>query len=95
MRQAAGGRRWLVVLDQRRVVVEVTADGFLASCPGTDVVGRGASESEAWSAFWAAVRADWRPPGFAAVAGRSAKPAAGSTVLRSRIRTIRVRDLFG
>lgn len=46
------------MIDHRAVSVELTPDGYVVSCPSTDVVGRGPTESDAWWDFWEAVRAD-------------------------------------
>ncbi|MFE7776190.1 hypothetical protein ACFU5O_20255 [Streptomyces sp. NPDC057445] len=79
-------------MEQRAVSVEVTPNGYVVSCPGTEVVGRGPTETDAWLDFWDAVRDDWKPPGESSVA-----PLGGRLPARRarRVRTIRVRDLFG
>ncbi|MGW7369716.1 hypothetical protein ACWGI8_41420 [Streptomyces sp. NPDC054841] len=81
-------------MERQAVSVEVIPDGYVVSCPGMDVVGRGQTESDAWRDFWAAVRADGQPPRKATL------PALGGRLpprraRRLRVRTIRVRDLFG
>ncbi|MFF3061454.1 hypothetical protein [Streptomyces sp. NPDC057909] len=79
-------------MEQRAVSVRVTSDGYVVSCPGTEVVGRGPTETDAWLDFWDAVRDDWELPGQ-----RSVAPLGGRLPARRwmRVRTIRVRDLFG
>ncbi|MER6378063.1 hypothetical protein ABT255_59910, partial [Streptomyces mirabilis] len=78
---------------ERVVSVELTADGYVVTCPGSPVVGRGPTESEAWRDFWAAERASWKPTG--ASGGTPGDRLPQRRVKRVRIRTIRVRDLFG
>lgn len=75
--------------------VEVTPDGYVVSCPGTEVVGRGPTETDAWLDFWDTVRDDWKP-----LSGEASVAALGGRLPASRarwmpVRTIRVRDLFG
>ncbi|MFE5946836.1 hypothetical protein [Streptomyces sp. NPDC056480] len=84
----------VVVVKDRAVSVEVTPDGYVLSCPGTEVVGRGPTEAAAWEDLWAAVRADWEPPEQSAVTALDGRLPPGLPGWR-RIRTIRVRDLFG
>ncbi|MFD9622041.1 hypothetical protein ACFWB2_32905 [Streptomyces virginiae] len=74
--------------------VELTPDGYVVSCPGADVVGRGPTESDAWQDFWAAVRADWQPPRPTTVTALGGRLPSRWARWR-RINTIRVRDLFG
>lgn len=74
--------------------VEMTPN-YVVSCPGTEVVGRGPTETDAWLDFWDAVRGDWHPP-----SGEASVAALGGRLPPSRVRwmrvlTIRVRDLFG
>ncbi|MFE2471203.1 hypothetical protein [Streptomyces mirabilis] len=73
--------------------VELTPDGYVISCPGSGAVGRGPTESDAWRDFWAAARASWEPPGAGGTAPGDRLPQRRHK--RVRIRTIRVRDLFG
>jgi hypothetical protein len=78
---------------ERAVLVELTPDGYVISCPGSGVAGRGPTESDAWRDFWAAARADWKPPGAGGTAPSDRLPQRRHK--RARVRTIRVRDLFG
>jgi hypothetical protein len=55
---------------ERVVRVELTPDGYVVSCPDSDVVGRGPTETDAWRDFWAAMRASWRPSGSESVPSR-------------------------
>jgi hypothetical protein len=84
----------VVTVERQAVSVEVAPDGYVVSCPGTDVVGRGPTESDAWRDFWAAVRAERQPPGEATLAGLGGR-LPPRRARRLRVRTIRVRDLFG
>uniref|UniRef100_UPI003F497CFA hypothetical protein n=1 Tax=Streptomyces sp. CA-141956 TaxID=3240051 RepID=UPI003F497CFA len=91
-------RMRVVVVKERAVSIEVTADGYAVSCPGSGVTGHGPTEAAAWEDFWAAARAGWQPPEQSpehdAVAALGGRLPPGLPRWR-RIRTIRVRDLFG
>ncbi|MEV6332950.1 hypothetical protein [Streptomyces sp. NPDC051909] len=72
------------------VSVELTPDGYTVTCPGSRVTGHGPTETAAWNDFWTAYHAQWEPPA----------PITGPEGLkgpqrRRKIRTLRVRDLFG
>ncbi|WP_159395809.1 hypothetical protein [Streptomyces sp. 3211] len=71
------------------VSVRLTPNGFLVTCSGTDVVGHGPTETDAWNDFLAASRAQWQPP------VRAPGPLLPAKVKHKRTRTLRIRDLFG
>ncbi|MFF3403062.1 hypothetical protein ACFYW6_31760 [Streptomyces sp. NPDC002659] len=83
-----------MAVERRVVSVEVTPDGYVVCCPGSDVVGRGPTEAAAWDDFWTAVRAGWQPPEPSTVAALGGR-LPPRRVRWGRVRTIRVRDLFG
>ncbi|MFF3062146.1 hypothetical protein [Streptomyces sp. NPDC057909] len=84
----------VIIVKQKAVSVELTVEGYAVTCTGTDVVGHGPSEADAWLDFWKAVRVDWQPPTDVPVAAASGRlPARRARWMR--VRTIRVRDLFG
>ncbi|MFE5549900.1 hypothetical protein ACFQ71_39855 [Streptomyces sp. NPDC056534] len=72
------------------VFVELTPDGYTVTCPGTDVTGHGPTETAAWSDFWDACHAQWKPP-----APLPAPDSLNGPQRQRKIRTLRVRDLFG
>ncbi|MFI9825904.1 hypothetical protein ACIHFC_36970 [Streptomyces sp. NPDC052013] len=75
--------------------VWLTPEGYVVSCSGSQVVGRGPTEADAWQDFWAAVRASWKPP--QKPAGLTAQPGDRLPPRRlawRKVRTIRVR-VFG
>ncbi|WP_406053599.1 hypothetical protein OG462_44255 [Streptomyces sp. NBC_01077] len=86
--------RVVMVVNDRAVSVKVTSGGYVVSCPGTRVIGWGPTEAAAWEDFWAAVRADWKSPEQDTVASLGGRLPPGLPRWR-RVRTIRVRDLFG
>lgn len=55
-----GDARWAMV--EPAVEIRQDADGYVVTCPGTGAVGRGPTETQAWTDFWAALHADWKPP---------------------------------
>jgi hypothetical protein len=72
----------VVMVERQAASVEVTPDGYVVSREGTTAVGRGGvTEADAWRDFWDTMLANWRPP--------------NETTQWWRVRTIRVRDLFG
>lgn len=77
------------------VVVQLTADGYIVTCPVDDVVGHGPTEADAWTDFWAAYRAHWKPPAPDTADTQNPRPALRPSPKRRKTRTIRVRDLFG
>ncbi|MFF3062719.1 hypothetical protein [Streptomyces sp. NPDC057909] len=84
----------MIIVEQKAVSVELTVEGYVVTCTGTDVVGHGPTEADAWLDFWKGVRVDWQPPKGVSVAA----PSGRLPVRRARwlkVRTIRVRDLFG
>ncbi|MZE52747.1 hypothetical protein GTY86_15930 [Streptomyces sp. SID5770] len=74
------------------VSVQLTPDGYTVTCPGTLVTGYGPTEAAAWNDFWAAYRAQWKPPTpltlFEHLNDRQPRQ-------RRPVRTLRIRDLFG
>lgn len=76
-------------MPKQSVSIELTPDGYTVSCIGTHVTGRGHTEAAAWNDFWITYHAQWKPP---TVTSSNGLPPA---LKRRRIRTLRVRDLFG
>ncbi|WP_371666743.1 hypothetical protein OG985_45145 [Streptomyces sp. NBC_00289] len=72
------------------VSVQLTPDGFTVTCPGTHITGHGPTETAAWNDFWNAYHAQWKPP-----ATIMAPDGLNGPQRRRRMRTLRVRDLFG
>ncbi|MFF7183405.1 hypothetical protein [Streptomyces sp. NPDC008121] len=72
------------------VSIELTPDGYTVTCPGSRITGHGPTETAAWSDFWAACHAQWKPPTPLTPPGRLNAPQR-----RRRARTVRVRDLLG
>ncbi|MDX3355966.1 hypothetical protein PV703_22160 [Streptomyces sp. ME01-24h] len=52
--------RWAMV--EPAVEIRQDGDGYVVTCPGTGAVGRGPTETQAWTDFWDALHADWKPP---------------------------------
>ncbi|MEU9298530.1 hypothetical protein [Streptomyces sp. NPDC048266] len=73
------------------VSIKLTPDGYTVTCPGTPITGHGPTETAAWSDFWAAYHAQWKPPAPLTPSGGSLNAPQG----RRRTRTVRLRDLFG
>ncbi|MER7577842.1 hypothetical protein [Streptomyces sp. NPDC126514] len=72
------------------VSVELTPDGYTVTCSGTHVTGHGPTETAAWGDFWNACRTQWKPP-----AAIPAPEGLSGPQRRRKIRSLRVRDLFG
>ncbi|MFE5946913.1 hypothetical protein [Streptomyces sp. NPDC056480] len=72
------------------VSVQLTPDGYTVTCPSTHVSGHGPTETAAWNDFWAAYHAEWEP-----TAPLTAPAGLNGPQRRRKIRTLRVRDLFG
>ncbi|MGW2207094.1 hypothetical protein [Streptomyces sp. NPDC001774] len=72
------------------VSVQLTPDGYTVTCPGTRITGHGPTETAAWNDFWTAYHAQWKPPTTIA-----APETLNRQQRRRKIRTLRVRDLFG
>ncbi|MER7820060.1 hypothetical protein [Streptomyces sp. NPDC096153] len=83
------------VVKEKAVSVELTGEGYVVTCEGADVVGRGPTEAEAWIDFWEAVRAEWRPPQDVTIPATPSGRLPARLARWQRVRTIRVRNLFG
>ncbi|MGW1888386.1 hypothetical protein [Streptomyces sp. NPDC001970] len=83
----------VIVVKRKATSVELTLKGYVVTCPGTDAVGHGPTESDAWLDFWQLVHAEQMPKDVALAAASERLPARRARWLK--VRTIRVRDLFG
>lgn len=75
--------------------MELTPDGYVFSCPGSDLVGRGPTESDAWRDFWAAAQARWTPPSTNELPAAPGNQPPPLPLTWRKIQTIRAQDLFG
>lgn len=76
------------------VSVRLTADGYIVTSPATEVVGHGPTEADAWTDFWGAYHAEWKPPQTDAPGLQDPPAIAPTGRKRGRATIIRVRDLF-
>ncbi|MFI8294263.1 hypothetical protein ACIGBL_34760 [Streptomyces sp. NPDC085614] len=67
-----------------------TPDGYTVTCPGSRVTGYGPTETAAWNDFWTAYHAQWKPP-----TTTIASDGLNAAQRRRKVRTLRIRDLFG